>query len=422
MYFDYNEKIIGLCKRIRHDAILDRFSYKIKDKACDKIKHMVDLLNFCGVSVEEFIKNHLTNVQPAMVINEVWSMNSTGLYISTPFAITLLIWVPKKKDEDILVWIEKGHENGWIYESAHREGTQYVLTDRIEDRVKDENLCSIRIFVPVGVMCIPVSVTAQLDTSGTFICENKDILNGIKKWVDDYIYDLYASNIEFKSLNETEIFYVDKQIDAGKSLAGYVNRFSVLIDNMYVNEHPLHRKSAAFALIIFTVLTQLSFSEKEWHILSLQEKYKDKGKDIVIDFLTDVISQSDDYYEYCDYKYGNYTVETDEMKFIWGVKAYDDFSNCDANLFSMNDLELIYFKERDEYGFDWEDIYIFEKRKHAIRYYKRLLKLAYEWMISNGYDIDIKPEKIKKKPCRTVEDAYWYFYKKMRKKIKAWSK
>lgn len=294
MYFDYNEEIIDLCKRIRHDAVLDRFSYKIKDKTCDEINHMIDFLNFCDVSVEEFIKNHLTNVQPAMVFNYSWNINSASVYISTPFAISLWVWVPENKEEDIIVWIERGHENGWIYESSHREGIQYILTDSIENSVKDENICSIRIFVPVGVMCVPVSVIAQLDASGTFICENKDFLNGIKKWVDDYIQDLYASNIEFKSLNETEVFYIDKQLDEGKTLAGYVNRFSVLIDNMYVNEHPLHRKSAAFALTMFTVLTQLSFSEKEWHIFSLKEKYKDKGKDIVIDFLTDVISKSDE--------------------------------------------------------------------------------------------------------------------------------
>lgn len=422
MYFDYNEENINLCKRIRHDAILDRFSYKIEDEKCDEVKHIIDFLDFCCVSVEEFIKNHLINIQPAMISNVVWDMDSTGVRISTPFAVTLLIWVPEKDDKELTVSIKKGHENGWIYESSHREGIQYILTDSIENRVKDENICSIRIFVPVGVMCVPVSVIAQLDASGTFICDNKDFLNGIKKWVDDYIQDLYASNIEFNSLNETEVFYVDKELDEGKALAGYVNRFSVLIDNMYVNNHPLHRKSAAFALTMFTVLTQLSFAEKDYHVHVIKEKYKDKDKYIAINYFIDVISKCDDYADYCDYKYGDYTIETDELKFIWGVKAYDDLSNCDANLYSMNDLELIYFKDEDEYSFAWENVYVFEKSRHAIRYYKRLLKMASEWMENNGYDVSTKPDKIKKGPCRTVEDAYWYFYKRMKKNIKAWRK
>ena len=104
----------------------------------------------------------------------VWNMDSTGVIISTPFAASLLIWVPETEDEDF---------------------------------------CSIRIFIPVGVMCVPILVKAQLDVSGTFICENKDILNEIKKWVDDYIHDLYASNIECPILNETEVFYVDKKLE-----------------------------------------------------------------------------------------------------------------------------------------------------------------------------------------------------------------
>lgn len=38
------------------------------------------------------------------------------------------------------------------------------------------------------------------------------------------------------------------------------------------------------------------------------------------------------YYDYCDYKYGDYLYEDDDMKFIWGMKSYDDLSPGEANL------------------------------------------------------------------------------------------
>ena len=52
--------------------------------------------------------------------------------------------------------------------------------------------------------------------------------------------------------------------------------------------------------------------------------------------------KEDKYNEEMDKKYGDCTLETDEFKFIWGVKSWDCLVNSDANLYTMNDIDIIY--------------------------------------------------------------------------------
>lgn len=79
------------------------------------------------------------------------------------------------------------------------------------------------------------------------------------------------------------------------------------------------------------------------------------------------------------------------MKFIWGIKSYDDLSGSDACLHTMNDIDLIYFKEDDRYLLSLETIYHFEKEEHKIEYLKVCLDKFTEFMKENGYNTETKP-------------------------------
>ena len=42
--------------------------------------------------------------------------------------------------------------------------------------------------------------------------------------------------------------------------------------------------------------------------------------------------------------------ETKDMKFVWGLQSYDDLSKSNtANLYTMNDIDLIYIKDEKKY-------------------------------------------------------------------------
>lgn len=78
--------------------------------------------------------------------------------------------------------------------------------------------------------------------------------------------------------------------------------------------------------------------------------------------------------------------ENSSMKFIWGLKSYDDLSSCYANLETMNDIELIYLKDEKKYILDVETVYMFNSKEDEKEYFKTLLDKFTKWMEEQGYN------------------------------------
>ena len=78
--------------------------------------------------------------------------------------------------------------------------------------------------------------------------------------------------------------------------------------------------------------------------------------------------------------------ENSSMKFIWGLKDCDDLSSCDANLNTMNDIDLIYLKDENKYILSVETIYMFNSKEAEKEYFKDLLDKFTEWMEEQGYN------------------------------------
>ena len=78
--------------------------------------------------------------------------------------------------------------------------------------------------------------------------------------------------------------------------------------------------------------------------------------------------------------------ENSSMKFIWGLKSYDDLSSCDANLETMNDIDLIYLKDEKKYVLGVETVYMFNSKEAEKEYFKTLLDKFTKWMEEQGYD------------------------------------
>ena len=89
---------------------------------------------------------------------------------------------------------------------------------------------------------------------------------------------------------------------------------------------------------------------------------------------------------YDDYYINEY--ETKDMLFIWGIKSYDDLSgNRLPNMHTMNDLELIYHKDTNNYSISIETIYLF-RDNGQYGYMQSLLDEFTKWMNENNYATD----------------------------------
>ena len=83
-------------------------------------------------------------------------------------------------------------------------------------------------------------------------------------------------------------------------------------------------------------------------------------------------------------KYGDFTLETDDFKFIWGIKSWDDLSGEGSCLYTMNDIDITYDKKKKEYMLGIETAYIFKDYASECRYLKDCLNAFTKYMDNNG--------------------------------------
>ena len=115
-----------------------------------------------------------------------------------------------------------------------------------------------------------------------------------------------------------------------------------------------------------------------------------------------------------DEKYGDSSLETDEYKFIWGIKSYDDLSNHDVCLHTMNDIDIIYDKTKKEYMLGVETAYVFENYAAKCEYLKDCLRAFTKYMDDNNLDKNKPYELFMSNACtdmtaETIEDLYTNF-------------
>jgi hypothetical protein len=90
--------------------------------------------------------------------------------------------------------------------------------------------------------------------------------------------------------------------------------------------------------------------------------------------------QSEKTYQYIEKRY----------EFIWGIKSCDDLTSQEANLHTMNDIDVIYDKERNKYNISIETIYQFSNSKDGEKQYiQSLLDKFTEWMNEKKYNTNV---------------------------------
>ena len=115
-----------------------------------------------------------------------------------------------------------------------------------------------------------------------------------------------------------------------------------------------------------------------------------------------------------DEKYGDCTLETDDIKFIWGVKSFDDLSSSNACLYTMNDIDLTYDKQKREYMLGIETAYMFDSYDDECKYLSDCLKAFTKYMDDNGLNKNEPFRLFMNNPCtnmvaNSIEELYTNF-------------
>lgn len=137
--------------------------------------------------------------------------------------------------------------------------------------------------------------------------------------------------------------------------------------------------------------------------------------DKIDDFKTEIALRKESrYLEEMDKKYGDCTLETDDFKFIWGIKSWDDLTGHDASMYTMNDIDITYDKENKVYMLSVETAYMFETHEAECDYLKDCLNAFTKYMDDNKLRKDKSYRLFMSNPCtsmkaETIEELYTNF-------------
>ena len=116
---------------------------------------------------------------------------------------------------------------------------------------------------------------------------------------------------------------------------------------------------------------------------------------------------------YNDENFDPYNI--DNLQFIWGVKSWDELSSGEANLHTMNDIDIIYDTNTKLYSLDIETIYHFNGGKMGeVKYLNYLFEKFTEYMEKHNlnknepYDFQAKEPHIILK-AKSIPELYTSF-------------
>ena len=117
-------------------------------------------------------------------------------------------------------------------------------------------------------------------------------------------------------------------------------------------------------------------------------------------FYDEYVVEDEDFEDYED-DYDPY--ENEMIKFIWGVKSWDDLSGADACLGTMNDIDIIYDKNRKVYMLGVETAYLFKTYGDECQYLRDCLKAFTKYMDDNGLSKNEPYRFWMSNPCTSME-------------------
>lgn len=118
--------------------------------------------------------------------------------------------------------------------------------------------------------------------------------------------------------------------------------------------------------------------------------------------------------ELMDEKYGDYALEDDDFKFIWGIKSWDDLSCSDCNMMTMNDIDVTYDKHTKEYILGVETGYVFTDTDSECKYLRGCLDAFTSYMDKANLNKNTSLMMWMGNPCTslkadTIEELYTNF-------------
>ena len=270
------------CRQIRRLAALDRITLDESIHSVNEYsKHLFSYIEYCGLNPKDYIKNYLSNLQPYM-LEHLGSQEKTNTMIcvlDNAYRISLYIKADRAKGNEVIISFHENSKRGIAKDNNqiirnNINETVPVFGEPTGTKLEGSDKEQIKVFIQRGMLVFPVLVMAQACEDGIYLVRRNDIEQPIIDACNQYLRDLYASNIDLKALDQVEVFSVLQQISFTSYGNTIFSNITLLIDNMEMQRGIPSKLAADFALT--TYINHLYLTNEQVKELTdlLTEKYK----------------------------------------------------------------------------------------------------------------------------------------------------
>ena len=250
-------EMVGVCREIRKLAKLDRIQLDETTHRSGLNKHLYSYIEYCGIDAKSYIKDYLANLQPYM-LQRFSSQEPSSNFICVldhMYRISLYIKIDNSFGKEVIVSFHENNKRGIAKENNMiRNKPDYLvpvfadeICARIEGAVKDE----IKVLMQRGMLLLSIRVMGQKCEDGVYIVNEQELETPIIEQCNQYLRDMYTSDLDLEALDQVELFSVLHQISFTSYGNTVFSNISLLIDNLALQKSVIGKKAADFALVTY---------------------------------------------------------------------------------------------------------------------------------------------------------------------------
>lgn len=292
-------KMVGVCKEIRGLARLDRIKLDESMHRSGLNKHLFSYIEYCGLNVKDYIKEYLTNLQPYMIerFSAQEPSNNYICVLDNMYRVSIYIKLDKTSGHEVIVSFHENNKRGIAKENNlirnRQERIVPVFAEELMAKIEGAAKEEIRVLIQRGMLTLPIRIMGQRCENGVFLVNEQDIETPVIEQCNQYLRDLYTSDLDLEALDKVELFSVLHQISFTSYGNTVFSNISLLIDNMAMQKGIIGKKAADFALVTYTSHLLLEEDQAQELLALLDERYKvrsQKGIDLILERIYDNIS------------------------------------------------------------------------------------------------------------------------------------
>lgn len=270
---DFLQKKI-LARKLRKLARLDRIKLDENEHNQGLNLHLFKYLDYLGIEKLDYIKDYLSHIQPFMLteIKSQEKFDNAICVLDGGYRIAIYIKVDATKGEEVIVSFHENHKNGVARATRQSKNTTsvYVFADGVGSHVVGTDNYTIDLFLTRGIKTIHIIVAAYRYDEDGFLVRLADIDREITNMANQYLEDIYTSDIDFSTIDKFSSMYQLSFTSFGQD---NLSNISILIDSLLIQQTQMGRQIADAAICIYCNSISLLDCDKKELIDTLKERF-----------------------------------------------------------------------------------------------------------------------------------------------------